>query len=170
MVLITIWWLQMLGKNGQYFKQAAWKFCGERFNLRNLNKLEVWKQYPIEITNRFTALENLKLADISQTKRRYNLKAKFEELETNGKVKNIRGLYRGISDFKKGYQPGTNIVKDEKGDLVAGSHSILARWMKYISQLLNVHGVNIVRPTEIHTAEPLVPNQVPLSLSWLLKK
>jgi hypothetical protein len=25
-------------------------------------------------------------------------------------------LYRGINDFKKGYQPKTIIVKDEKGD------------------------------------------------------
>jgi hypothetical protein len=41
--------------------------------------------------------------------------------------KNIRELYRGISDFKKGYQPRTDILKDEKGDLVADSHSILAR-------------------------------------------
>jgi len=37
----------------------------------------------------------------------------------------IRDLYRGITDLKKGYQPRTNIVKDEKGDLVADSHSIL---------------------------------------------
>jgi hypothetical protein len=29
--------------------------------------------------------------------------------------------------------------------------------MNYFSQLLNVHGVNDVRQTEIHTAEPLVP-------------
>jgi hypothetical protein len=28
-------------------------------------------------------------------------------------------LYRGINDFKKGYQPRTTIVKGEKGDLVA---------------------------------------------------
>ena len=55
------------------------------------------------------------------------LKAKIEELESNNKIKNIRDLYRGISDFKKGYQPRTNIVKDDKGDLVADSHSILAR-------------------------------------------
>jgi hypothetical protein len=27
--------------------------------------------------------------------------------------------------FKKGYQPRTNLVKDEKGDLLADSHSIL---------------------------------------------
>jgi hypothetical protein len=55
------------------------------------------------------------------------LKAKINELETNSKNKNIRDLYRGINDFKKGYQPRTNVVKDEKGDLVADSHSILTR-------------------------------------------
>ena len=56
-----------------------------------------------------------------------------------------------------GYQPRTNIVKDEKRDLVADSHRILAMWRNYFSQQLNVHGVNDVRHTEIHTAEPLVP-------------
>jgi len=66
-------------------------------------------------------------------------------------------LYRGINDFKKVYQARTNILKDEKGDLVANAHSILARRKNYFSQLLNVHGVNNVRQTEIHTAEPLVP-------------
>jgi hypothetical protein len=34
-------------------------------------------------------------------------------------------LYRGINDFKMGYQPRTNIVKDEKDDLFAGSQGIL---------------------------------------------
>jgi hypothetical protein len=46
----------------------------------------------------------------------------------DSKNENIRYLYRGVSGFKKGYQPRTNIVKDEKGDLVTDSHSILARW------------------------------------------
>ena len=40
-------------------KQAAQKFDKERFNLRKLSELEVRKQYQIEITNRFAALENL---------------------------------------------------------------------------------------------------------------
>jgi hypothetical protein len=40
-------------------KQAAHKFDGGRFNLRKLNDLEVRKQYQIEITNRFPALENI---------------------------------------------------------------------------------------------------------------
>jgi len=29
-------------------------------------------------------------------------RAKIEELETNSKFQNIRDLYRGINDFKKG--------------------------------------------------------------------
>jgi hypothetical protein len=66
-------------------------------------------------------------------------------------------LYRGISDFKKRYQPRTNIVKDEKGGFVADCHGILASWRNYFSQLLNVHVVNDVGQTEIHTAETLVP-------------
>ena len=66
-------------------------------------------------------------------------------------------MYRGINYFKKGYQPRCNIVKDEKSDLVADSHSIVARWRNYFSQLYNVHGVKYVRQAEIHTAEPLVP-------------
>ena len=41
-------------------------------------------------------------------------KAKIEELETNSKVNNVRDLNRGINDFKKGYQPRTIIVKDDK--------------------------------------------------------
>ena len=42
-------------------------------------------------------------------------------------IKNIMDLYTGINDFKKGYQPRTNVVKDEKGDLVADSYSTMAR-------------------------------------------
>ena len=58
-------------------------------------------------------------------KKKEHLKAKIEELESNRKIKNIRDLYRGINNFKEGYQPRNNIVKDEKGDLVTDCHSIL---------------------------------------------
>jgi hypothetical protein len=61
------------------------------------------------------------------------LKAKIEELETDSKINNIRDLYRGINDFRKGYQPRTITEKDEKVDLNANSHSITARWRNRIS-------------------------------------
>ena len=66
-------------------------------------------------------------------------------------------MYRGINDFKKGNQPRTIIVKDEKGELVADPHSIMAKWRNYFSQQLNVHEDKDVRQAEIHTVEPLVP-------------
>ena len=49
-------------------------------------------------------------------------------------------------------------MKDEQGDLVADSHSIVARWRNYFSQLFKVHGVKDVGRAEVHTAEPLVPD------------
>jgi len=85
------------------------------------------------------------------------LRDKIKELETNSKIQNIRDLYRGINYFKNGYEPRCNIVKDEKGDLVADSHSIVARWRNYFSQVFNVQGVKDVRQAETHTTEPLVP-------------
>ena len=48
-----------------------------------------------------------------RNKKEEHLKAKIEVLETNSKIKNIRDSHRDITDFKKDYQPRTNIVKDE---------------------------------------------------------
>jgi hypothetical protein len=80
-------------------------------------------------------------------------------------------LYRDISDFNKGYRPRTNIVKDEKCDLVADSLSILARWRNCFSQLLNVRGVNNdVKQTEIQMAESLVPEPSAFEFELAIEK
>jgi hypothetical protein len=79
-------------------------------------------------------------------KREY-LAAKIEELETNSMIKNIRNFYRGISDFKKGYQLRANIVKDEKG-FGCRFTQCLARWRNHFSQRFDIHGVNDVRQTD----------------------
>jgi len=39
---------------------------------------------------------------------------------------------------------------------VADSHGIVARWRKYFTQLLDVHGEEVGQ-AEIHTTGPLVP-------------
>jgi hypothetical protein len=91
----------------------------------------------------------------------------------NSKNKNIRDLYRVINEFKRGYQPRSNLVKDENSDLLADSNTIVNRWKSYFSQLLNVHNVSDVRQIEIHTAEPLVPGpshlKVEISIAKLLQ-
>jgi hypothetical protein len=56
------------------------------------------------------------------------------------------------------------LVKDENGDLLADSNTILNRWKSYFSQLLKVHNDNDVRQIEIHTTEPLVPGPSRLEL------
>jgi NADH:ubiquinone oxidoreductase subunit C len=79
-------------------------------------------------------------------------------------------VYWGIIDFKMGYQSRTTVVKDEKGDLVADSHNILARWRNHFSQLLNIRGVNYVRQTEVHTAEPLGPEPSAFEVEIAIEK
>jgi len=60
-------------------------------------------------------------------------------------------------------------MKDKKVDFVTHSHSILSRLRKYFSQL-SVHGVNDIRQTEIHTAEPLVPEQSVFEIEMSIEK
>jgi len=75
-------------------------------------------------------------------------------------------MYTGINDFKLGYQPRTNILKDE---LVADSHSILPRQKNNFSQLLNTLGLN-VRQTELHTAEPPVLEPSTFEVNLVIEK
>jgi hypothetical protein len=66
-----------------------------------------------------------------RNKKRKCPKDKINELESNSKNKNIRDLYRGINKFKKSYQPRTNLVRDERGDLLVDPHIILNTWKNY---------------------------------------
>jgi hypothetical protein len=108
-----------------------------------------------------------------RTKKKEYLKGNINELATNSKTQNIRDLYRGINEFKRGYQPRKSLVKDENGKLLADSHNILNRWKNYFCQLLNVHNASDVRQIEVHTAEPLVPGpsrlEIEIAIAMLKK-
>jgi hypothetical protein len=96
------------------------------------------------------------------------LKDKINELETHNKNKDIKDLYRGLNEFKKGYQTRINIINDENGNLLADPHSVLNRWKHLFNQVQNVFGVHDVRQwIYIYImAEPLCQN---LALSkWKL--
>jgi hypothetical protein len=95
------------------------------------------------------------------------LKDKINEIELNSKNKNIRGLYRGITEFKNGYQPKTNLVKDERGDLLADTQKSFTRWENYLCQLLNVQGPGGIRQIEIKQQSHLCQSLVPLRLRSL---
>jgi len=86
-------------------------------------------------------------------------------------MKNIRDFYRDINDFKKGYHPRIDIrvVKDKKGDLVTGSHSILAR-SRNISLSCSMHmGLVMLGKGKFIQQNQQCLSRMPLSRRWLLK-
>jgi hypothetical protein len=90
-----------------------------------------WLQDPSEINGDYLKIVRCEASRYFRNKKKEYLKDKINELAANSKNKNIRYLYRGISEFKRGYQPRNNLVKDENGDPLANSHSILNRWKNY---------------------------------------
>jgi hypothetical protein len=73
-----------------------------------------------------------------RNKKREYLEGEVNELETCNNSKNMRHLCRDINDFMNVYKARTNLVKDGKGDLLVGFHSILRRWKlfcMYVCQL-----------------------------------
>jgi hypothetical protein len=120
--------------------------CAKLIDQRKQAKLQ-WLQDPSVVNE--DNLSNVR-RDASRrfrNKKREYLKDKINELESNSKNKNIRDLYRGINEFKKGSQPRTNLVKDENDDLLADPHKIVNRWMTYFCQVLNVQWVCGIRRT-----------------------
>ena len=51
------------------------------------------------------------------------MKAKDNKLEENSKNKNIREMYKGINEFKKGYQPRAYVLKKHDSTIVADTTS-----------------------------------------------
>jgi hypothetical protein len=92
-----------------------------------------WLQDPNELNGDNLNNVRREASRYFRTKKREYLKDKINELAMNSKVKNIRDLYRGINEFKRGNQLRNNLLKDENGDLLEDSHSILNRWKNYFS-------------------------------------
>jgi hypothetical protein len=105
------------------------------FDRRKQAKLQ-WLQDPSEANEDNLSDVRREASKHFRNKKREYLKDKINELESNCKNKNTRDLYRGINEFKKGYQPRTNLVKDERGDLLAEPHKFLDRWKNYFCELL----------------------------------
>jgi hypothetical protein len=68
-----------------------------------------------------------------RNKKREYLKGKINELETNNKNKNVRNLFKGINEFKKGCQPRINIIKYENGNLQEDPQNVLNRWKNFFN-------------------------------------
>jgi hypothetical protein len=153
-----------------YYELEKNKPCSKLLDKRKDAKL-LWLQVPSEILVYGNNLNNIRhdaMRHLRNKKREY-LNDKINELATNSKNKNCRDPYRGQKEFKRGYQPRSNLVKYKNGDLLSDFH-ILNRWKKYFSHLLNVHRVSDVRQNEIYTPEPLVPDPSPFEVVITIAK
>jgi hypothetical protein len=107
-----------LKKNKPWFNEG----CSKLSDRGKQAKLQ-WLQDPSEINgDNLNDTRGEGSRHFRSIKREY-LKDKIEQLAMDSK-NNIRDLYVGINDFKTGYKPRSNLVKDENGDLLADSHNI----------------------------------------------
>jgi hypothetical protein len=85
-----------------------------------------WLQDPNEVNGDNLSNVRCEASRYFKNKEKEYLKDKINELATKSK-KNIRDMYRGINEFKRGYQPRNNVVKDDNGEVLADSHNISNR-------------------------------------------
>jgi hypothetical protein len=98
--------------------------CSKSVDRKKQAKLQ-WLQDPNEANEDNLSDVNLEASRHFRNKKREYLKDKINELELNSRNKKITDIYRDINEFKKGYEPRTKLVKDERGDLLADPHKIL---------------------------------------------
>jgi hypothetical protein len=126
-------------------KHKAWfdEGCSELLDQRKQGKSQ-WLQDPNEINgDNLTNVRRETSRNFRGKKKEY-LKDKINELATNSKNKNTGDIYMEINKFNRCYQPESNLVKDESGDLLADFVNILNKWKNYFSQLLVVRRVSDV--------------------------
>jgi hypothetical protein len=96
------------------------KECSELVDRRKQAELQ-WLQDPNEANEDNLSNVMWEASRHFRNKKRECLKEKINELESISKNKNIRDLYRGINEFTKGYEPRTNLAKNERGRSPCGS-------------------------------------------------
>jgi hypothetical protein len=76
--------------------------CSKLVDRRKQAKLQ-WLQDPCEVNEDNLSDVGREASRHFRNKKREYVKDKINELELDSKNKNIRDLYRGINEFKKGY-------------------------------------------------------------------
>jgi hypothetical protein len=99
--------------------------CLKLVDRRKQAKLQ-WLQNP-GVANE----DNLRNERREGTKKKEYLKDKITETELNSKNRNIRCLYTGTTEFKKGYQRKTDLVKDERGNILPVTQKNFTSWKNY---------------------------------------
>jgi hypothetical protein len=101
-----------LKKHKPWFEEG----CSELLDQWKRAKLQ-WLQDPSEINGDNLNNVRREAGRHFLNKKREYLKDKINEIAKNSKNKSVRELYRGINELKRGYQPRSDLSKDENSDL-----------------------------------------------------
>ena len=83
--------------------------CSELANKRKQTEL-LWLQNPNDQTAEYFSNVRLVTCRMFRENKRHYMKANVNKLEENSKNTNIREMYKGINEFKKGYQPRAYVI------------------------------------------------------------
>ena len=150
-------------RNKPWFDQE----CSELANKRKQTKL-LWLQDPNNQTAEDFSIVRRDTSRMLRKKKSDYMKANVNKLEENSKSKNIRELYKGINEFKKGYHPRPYVIKKHDGTIVADTASILSRWEQF--NLLNVNQSTSHEGSEVYTAEPEIPEPSLIEVELAIEK
>jgi len=154
-------------KNKPWFDEE----CVKIVKVRNEARIAWLTQNMAETRNKFL---NIRQAahNLFKNKKRQYLKRKIEEIEENCQSGNVRGMYMGINNFRKGFQARTEMVKDENDNLITDSTGVLNTWKNYFDQLLNVEfeSDREIENFEFHTADPMIDEPTISEVKSAIKK
>ena len=129
---------QSTQETGKENKNERWfdKECEEELEKRTTLRLKVLKNETEENLMAYKEQRKICKRLLREKKRKYKFKL-LDEIEENYKNKEIRSMYQGLKQEKKGYQSSSVFYKNEKGELVGNEEKILELWQRYFDELLN---------------------------------
>lgn len=85
---------------------------------------------------------------VLRKKKRQWAKEKLEQIEEMQNKKEVRAMFQGTREIKKGFQPRSSFCKDKAGCMIGDEKGIMERWVEYFEDLLNDTEEMILEPRD----------------------
>ncbi|CAG4964057.1 unnamed protein product [Colias eurytheme] len=155
--------ISILGKKKKRKKRKWWNSECDNI-IEEKKKFKVLAEQSTKFNNRYMELQKEAKQIIRKAKRQHldNLVKTMETLIRAHLLYqgSSRQFYQELKSYKKGYQPVTQMLEDEDGNLITNKTDIKVSWHNYFQQLLNCTQLNVPIP---QSKQDNVVNIEPLS-------
>ena len=145
--------------------------CADLVKQRQQARIK-WLQDPNQINAEAYSELKRRTSSTFRSKKRVYMKEKINEIGKNNANKDVRNMYRGIREIRGGHQSRTDMIKDENGNLLGDTKSILNRWRNYFNNVLNINDreEGSFNENTIHTAEPFIVEPDELDIKFIIEE